>query len=479
VTQVNSAGSSFIYSTYLGGSGDDEGFALAEDSLGTAYVTGVEASTNFPTPTASPSPAGDAFVVRLSVPVLGSPTLSSFSPSGAPIGASVTLTGTNFTGDTLVQFNGITATAVINSTTQATVTVPVGATSGPIVLTNPQGAATSAANFEVTSVAWTIAPSSQAIDLTTSATYTLTLDRSNGFTGTITPTLLGLPPGATATFSPALLNDPDTVSTLTVTAPNNATSGTYTLLLSDSAAQLFPVATSLTVNAVNGSLTDQTGGNATVQNGPLSQKVRFRQQITLTNTTGTALIGPVFLAIEQLPTGVTATQVTNTSLDTTSLQSTTPSPLALVLPFGATLANQASATVLLEFDNPTLFPLSYTLKVRDALQRIITPQLTASSLSQAKRVSQLITVTNSSNFTLNGPFYIAIQGTCPTADPPQQLCPGINPTTATSKLPLPSVYPVIGINQTTLPPAGVITAVLEFDNPTLSPLTYSAHFYSR
>src|SRR5207253_9579485 len=49
VTKVNAAGSALVYSTYLGGSGSDLGYGIAVDSAANAYVTGFTQSTNFPT----------------------------------------------------------------------------------------------------------------------------------------------------------------------------------------------------------------------------------------------------------------------------------------------------------------------------------------------------------------------------------------------------------------------------------------------
>lgn len=48
VTKLNAAGTALVYSTYLGGSADDLGFAIAVDVDNHAYVAGRTASTNFP-----------------------------------------------------------------------------------------------------------------------------------------------------------------------------------------------------------------------------------------------------------------------------------------------------------------------------------------------------------------------------------------------------------------------------------------------
>jgi hypothetical protein len=68
VTKLNRSGSALVYSTYLGGGGQDVGDSIAVDDRGRAYVTGVTDSPNFPTVDAfQPAPAGnfDAFVTKL------------------------------------------------------------------------------------------------------------------------------------------------------------------------------------------------------------------------------------------------------------------------------------------------------------------------------------------------------------------------------------------------------------------------------
>ena len=71
ITKLSADGQSLIYSTYLGGSGDDGGNSIAVDSSGNAYVTGGVFSTDFPTKnpvqaTFGGGALGDAFVTKLS-----------------------------------------------------------------------------------------------------------------------------------------------------------------------------------------------------------------------------------------------------------------------------------------------------------------------------------------------------------------------------------------------------------------------------
>jgi Beta-propeller repeat len=48
VTKINASGTALVYSSYLGGSGDDQGSGIAVDTSGNAYLTGATNSSNFP-----------------------------------------------------------------------------------------------------------------------------------------------------------------------------------------------------------------------------------------------------------------------------------------------------------------------------------------------------------------------------------------------------------------------------------------------
>jgi hypothetical protein len=101
VSEIDASGSALVYSSYLGGSGEDQGYGIAVDTAGNAYVTGWTTSSNFPTVNAlqatcaSCGDLADAFVAKISAsPLTATATelVSSLDP--AVLGQTVTLTAT-------------------------------------------------------------------------------------------------------------------------------------------------------------------------------------------------------------------------------------------------------------------------------------------------------------------------------------------------------------------------------------------------
>ncbi len=109
VAKFNAGGTALVYSTYLGGSGDDAGQGIAVDAAGHAYVTGYTFSTNFPTTLlafqSSNAGSADAFVTKLnptgSAPLVYSTYLGGTDPDVGQ-GIAVDATGNAYvTGNTV------------------------------------------------------------------------------------------------------------------------------------------------------------------------------------------------------------------------------------------------------------------------------------------------------------------------------------------------------------------------------------------
>ena len=70
ISKLNATGNALLYSTYIGGAGDDQCLAITVDSANQPVVTGTTSSTNFPLSAAFQSTKGvigaDAFVTKLS-----------------------------------------------------------------------------------------------------------------------------------------------------------------------------------------------------------------------------------------------------------------------------------------------------------------------------------------------------------------------------------------------------------------------------
>jgi hypothetical protein len=107
VTKLSPSGSSLVYSTYLGGNNDiEEGNGIAVDGAGSAYVTGLTDSTNFPTQNPYQTYQccwADAFVTKL-------------SPSGSSLAYSTYLGGKGSDGGTGIAVDSLGNAYVIGST---------------------------------------------------------------------------------------------------------------------------------------------------------------------------------------------------------------------------------------------------------------------------------------------------------------------------------------------------------------------------
>jgi hypothetical protein len=108
VTEVNAAGSALVYSTFLGGSGKDDAEGIAVDPLaGTAYVTGLTQSSDFPHPgtpyQSSLSGPQDAFVTKVAAGGASFAFSTFFGGAGSDSGFGIALDSSNnvyITGET-------------------------------------------------------------------------------------------------------------------------------------------------------------------------------------------------------------------------------------------------------------------------------------------------------------------------------------------------------------------------------------------
>ena len=162
------------------------------------------------------TPAGTA--VSSTAFVVGSPpTVTSFTPASGAVGSTVVLTGTNFLGTVQITFGGTNAPVfAVNSDTQITVVVPIGAVTGPITVYTTLGSGTSATSFTIPP-----APRITSFNPTVGVPGTVVTITGTGFTGATTVTFNGAP---ATTFTV------NSDTQITVTVPSGATTGLLTVV---------------------------------------------------------------------------------------------------------------------------------------------------------------------------------------------------------------------------------------------------------
>jgi hypothetical protein len=96
-------------------------------------------------------------------------------------------------------------------------------------------------------------PSSQSVTAGSTVNYTISVTPQNGFTGTVSLSVSGLPSGATDSFSPASISGGSGSSTLEIFTSASTPTGTYTLTITGTSGTLMHTTTvALTVNASSG-----------------------------------------------------------------------------------------------------------------------------------------------------------------------------------------------------------------------------------
>jgi len=112
------------------------------------FIQGMDGKLYGTAPTGGPG--GDAvFSLDFGLPK-PLPSVAQLMPASGSVGQKVLLWGSHLLGATSVKFNGVPATIVLIGSTQAvTVTVPEGATTGPVTFTTANGSSTTKQSFTV------------------------------------------------------------------------------------------------------------------------------------------------------------------------------------------------------------------------------------------------------------------------------------------------------------------------------------------
>jgi len=240
----------------------DSSFVVESDTQITAHVpsgatTGPISVTN---PAGTGTSASDFYVIV-------SPSIGSFNPVSGPVGTLVTLTGSGFTGVTILNFNGVAdSTFSVDSDTQISAHVPSGATTGPISVTNLAGSDTSIDDFTVIKT-----PTITSFDPMSGPVGTVVRISGSDFTGTTDVSF-----GGTSASIYAVDND----NQITANVPLGAVSGKITV---ENAAG---VGTSVDNFNVTVTLTVHIQGSGSVTLSPLGGVYDVGTDVTLTPVPG-------------------------------------------------------------------------------------------------------------------------------------------------------------------------------------------------
>jgi Immunoglobulin domain/Bacterial Ig-like domain (group 2) len=166
-------------------------YGSSTDKWGTAWTSADINAANFGaviSVNANNSLTASVDYIQIKVYYTPAPTVTSFTGTSACIGTtpSVVISGNYFTGATAVKFNGVSASYTLNSATQITATLPVGATTGTVSVTTSSGTGTSAGSFTINPLP-TVAAITGSTNVCVGGTTTLSDVTSGGTWSSVSP----------------------------------------------------------------------------------------------------------------------------------------------------------------------------------------------------------------------------------------------------------------------------------------------------
>jgi pro-kumamolisin-like protein len=226
--------------------------------------------------------------------------------------------------------NGVTASLNPSSTTTTstlTLTASGTATTGraTVTITGTSGSLTHTTTVSLTvntaaqpNYSLSASPASVAITQGTSGSSTITVNRQNGFNGSVSLSASGMPNGVTASLNPSSTTS---TSTLTLTASSTAATGTSIVTITGTSGGLSHTTTvSLTVNAAG-----QQNYSLSASPNSLSVARGSTGTSTITINPTNGFTGSVTFSASNLPTGVTASFSLNPSTSNSTVTLTVSS----------------------------------------------------------------------------------------------------------------------------------------------------------
>lgn len=224
-------------------------------------------------------------------------------------------------------------------------------------------------------------PASQTVIAGNSTSYTVTVGAANGFTGSVSPSVAGLPSGASGSFNPASVTGSGT-STLTVSTATGTTTGSFPLTITGTSGSLAhsntvtlvvnpPPVPDFSLSASPSSLTIIQGSNgvSTITVNPLN-----------------GYTGTVSLSASGLPSGVT---------DSFNPSSTTGT---------STLTLTASSTATIGTSTITITGTDGTLTHTTTISLTVNPTVSFSGIYQIQNEASGLVLNNQGRLTNNAPI---------------------------------------------------------------------------